>query len=132
LWLLCAFPVAAAERWSIGLTAGNRAIEALVVAGSSASASTVLLIGGLAGSDASVDVVRQEAAAFEALPQSRRSFRLIAVPLANPDKRPLHFPPTGTAYKESAESHGLWRWIGIHAPDLAVIVGDSVGGLADD
>jgi unsaturated rhamnogalacturonyl hydrolase len=129
--LLSAWPLAAAERWSIGLTASNRTIDALVVAGSSASAPTVLLIGGLAGSDATADVVRQEAAAFEALPQARRSFRLIALPLANPDGRPLQFPPTGTAYKEDAESHVLWRWIGIHAPDLVIVVGESIGGLAE-
>jgi unsaturated rhamnogalacturonyl hydrolase len=131
LCLLSALPLAAAERWSIGLTAKNRTIVALVVAGASASAPTVLLIGGLAGSDATVGVVSQEAAAFEALPQSRRSFRLIALPLANPDGQPLQFPPTGTAYKENAESHVLWRWIGIHAPDLAIVVGESAGGLAD-
>jgi rhamnogalacturonyl hydrolase YesR len=124
-------PVAAAERWSIGLTAGDRPIEALVVAGPSTSAPTVLLIGGLAGSDATADVVSQEAAAFEAIPQARRPFRLIALPLANPDGRPLQFPPTGTAYKENAESHVLWRWIGIQAPDLAIIAGESDRGLAN-
>src|SRR6266853_1107158 len=129
--LLSAVPLAAAERWSIGLTAGNQRIVARVVEGASASAPTVLLIGGLAGSDATADVVSREVAAFEALPQSRRSFRLIALPLANPDGRPLQFPPAGTAYKENAESHVLWRWIGIHAPDLAIVVGESAGGLAD-
>jgi len=91
----------------------------------------VLLIGGLAGSDATTDVVNQEAATFEALPEARRSFQLIALPLANPDGRPLQFPPTGTAYKENAESHVLWRWIGIQAPDLAIIVGESGSGLAN-
>jgi unsaturated rhamnogalacturonyl hydrolase len=131
LCLLSALPLAAAERWSIGLTAKDRTIVATVVEGSSASVPTVLLIGGLAGSDATADVVSQEAAAFEALPQARRSFRLIALPLANPDGRPLQFPPDGTAYKENAESHVLWRWIGIHAPDLAIIVGESAGALAD-
>ena len=122
-------PLAAAERWSIGLTANDERIEAFVVAGPSASAPTVLLIGGLQGPDASVDIVDQEAKAFEALPPGRRPFRLIALPLANPEGRPLQFPPTGTAYKENAESHVLWRWIGIHAPDLAVIVGESGNGL---
>jgi unsaturated rhamnogalacturonyl hydrolase len=131
---LCLFYVsslAAAERWSIGLTTDDRPIEALVVAGPSASAPTVLLIGGLAGSDTTADVVSQEAAAFEALPQPRRSFRLIALPLANPEGRPLQFPPGGTAYKENTESHVLWRWIGIEAPDLAIVVGESRSGLAD-
>lgn len=131
LCLLSALPLTAAERWSIGLTAGSKTIDALVVAGASASAPTVLLIGGLSGRDESANVVSEEAAAFEALPQVRRSFRLIALPLANPDGRQLQFPPSGTAYKENAESHVLWRWIGIHAPDLAIVVGESGGSFAD-
>ncbi len=90
--------------------------------GGSASAPTVLIVGGLQGPDASVDDDRREVDAFEKLPPARRAFRLIAIPLANPDARMLQFPPTGTAYKENAESHVLWRWIGIHAPDLVVVV----------
>src|SRR5688572_25828651 len=94
-------PLLAAERWSIGLTTNDRVIEALVVAGAvpgaSGSARTVLLIGGLQGPDASVDAVRQEVDAFEKLAMARRAFRLIAVPLANPDARALQFPPSGTA-----------------------------------
>ena len=132
--LLCvvfASPMAAAERWSIGLTANDAPIEAIVVDGASSSLPTVVLIGGLQGPDMTVDAVTREAAAFESLPQSRRGFRLIALPLANPERRPLQFPPTGTAYKDNAESHVLWRWIGIHAPDLVVIAGESGAGLAD-
>src|SRR6185295_3219512 len=120
----------AAARWSIGLTANDGRIEAMVVAGSSASVPTVLLIGGLGGPDSTVDVVAQEASAFDALPQARRPFRLIALSLANPDGRPLQFPPAGVAYKENAESHVLWRWIGIHAPDIVLIAGESDSGLA--
>jgi hypothetical protein len=71
-----AAPLAAAERWSIGLTTNGAPIEALVVPGASESALTVLLLGGLQGSDASGDT---------------------AIPLANPDTRVLQFPPMGTA-----------------------------------
>ena len=117
-------PLAAAERWSLGLTSKDVAIEALTVPGASASAPTVLLIGGLQGPDPSVDTVRREVEAFEKLAAARRAFRLIAIPLANPEAVPLQFPPTGTAYKENAESHVLWRWIGIHAPDLVLLVGN--------
>lgn len=124
-------PMAAAEHWSIGLTANDMPIEATVVTGASASVPTVVLIGGMQGRDASVDAVTREAAAFEGLPQSRRPFRLIAVPLANPEARPLQFPPTGTAYRDNPESHVLWRWLGIQAPDLVVIVGETGTGLAD-
>ncbi len=37
------------------------------------------------------------------------------------------FPPTGSAYndKQNSERHYLWRWIGMLAPDLVVVVGES-------
>ena len=126
----CVRTAAAAERWSIGLTAADGRIDAFVVAGSQPSAPTVLLIGGLQGSDETAETVTAEITAFEALPQTRRPFRLIALPLANPDKRPLQFPPSGTGYRDNAESHVLWRWIGIQAPDLVVIAGEADAGLA--
>src|SRR5262245_47793556 len=129
--MVSASPLAAAERWSIGLTTNDAPIEATVIAGSSSSVPTVVLIGGLQGRDATVEAVTRESAAFESQPASRRPFRLIALPLANPDGRPLQFPPTGTAYKENAESHVLWRWIGIQAPDLAIVFGESGSGLAN-
>jgi unsaturated rhamnogalacturonyl hydrolase len=122
---------AAAERWTIGLTASDTGIEALGVAGPSASAPVVLLIGGLDGRDASSEIVAREAAAFEAMAPDRRGFRLIAVPVANPDRGPLQFPPPGVAYRDHAESHVLWRWIGIQAPDLVVVAGESGADLAD-
>jgi rhamnogalacturonyl hydrolase YesR len=122
--------VAAAERWSIGLTASDGPIEALTVPGASASSPTVLLIGGLHGPDEGVDVVRQEVDGFEKTAQARRPFRLMAIPLANPDASALQFPPAGTAYRDNAESHVLWRWIGIHAPDLVVIAGRDAASLA--
>jgi rhamnogalacturonyl hydrolase YesR len=131
LSVVCVRPMAAEEHWSIGLTSNDAPIEATVVSGPSASAPTVLLIGGLQGRDATVEAVTREAAAFDSLPQSRRPFRLIALPLANPDGHPLQFPPTGTAYKDNADSNVLWRWIGIQAPDLVVVAGESGPGLAN-
>ncbi len=130
LSVFCVSPIQAAEHWSIGLTSNDMPIEATVVAGASASAPTVMLIGGLQGRDATVDAVTREAVTFEGLPSSRRAFRLIALPLANPEKSALKFPPTGTAYKENADSHVLWRWLSIQAPDLVVIAGESDAGLA--
>ena len=68
--LLCfglAAPLAAAERWSIGLTTNDAPIEALVVPGAAGSAFTVLLLGGLQGPDASSDTVRKEVDALEKL-----------------------------------------------------------------
>lgn len=127
----CQTAASAADRWTIGLATGGAAIEAVVVAGPSESSPTVLLLGGLQGKDASSDAVSREAARVDALPQNRRAFRLLAVPVANPEARPLQFPPAGVAYRENIESHVLWRWIGTHAPDLVLIAGASDAGLAE-
>jgi unsaturated rhamnogalacturonyl hydrolase len=37
------------------------------------------------------------------------------------------FPPAGSAYndKQNSERHYLWRWIGMLAPDLVVVVGEN-------
>src|SRR5688572_30674922 len=124
----------AAEHWTIGLTANGTTIEALAVAGASATSPTVLLVGGVQGKDQSTDAVTREVAAFEARPQNQRRFRLLAIPLANPDAQPLQFPPVGAAYRENPESHVLWRWIGTHAPDLVLIAAPDGGvgaALAD-
>src|SRR3954464_4727416 len=102
----------AAEHWTIGLTTSGAAIEAIAVAGASESSPTVLLVGGLQGRDSSVDAVTREVTAFEARPQNRRPFRLLAIPIANPDAQPLAFPPVGVAYREHNEDHGPGGWIG--------------------
>ena len=119
-----------AERWNVGLTTTNVRIEATAIPGASPSSSTVLLIGGLQGKGETADIVAREAEAFDAIPQTRRPFRLLAISLANPDGLPLQFPPTGAAYIENIESHVLWRWIGVQAPDLVVIAGSSDFGMA--
>jgi unsaturated rhamnogalacturonyl hydrolase len=128
--LLMPTAVRAAERWTIGLTANGVAIEALAVGGAADNAPTVLLVGGLQGKDQTSDTVAREATAFEARAQTQRQFRLLAIPVANPDAQPLQFPPTGAAYREHIESHVLWRWIGTHAPDQVLIVGAD-SGLAE-
>lgn len=117
----------AAERWTIGLSTSGAAIEAEVVAGRSDASPTVLLVGGLQGRDESSASVARELAEFEGLPRRRRAFRLIAIAVANPDGRPLQFPPSGVAYREQIESHVLWRWTGTHAPDLILVAGPDPG-----
>lgn len=135
-WTLCllavslAVPVAAAEQRVIGLSANGKPIEALVVAAAPPTAATVMLIGGLNGDAESGKMISSEVADLESSPPSRRRFRLLAIPLANPDKSPLVFPPAGVAYRENAESHVLWRWIALQAPDLVLIVGPGDSGLA--
>ena len=122
--------VLAAEPLEVGLSGRGSLIGGTVVAGASSSSPTVMLIGGLQGDDPSSVAVRDAMRAFEGLRRSRRAFRLIAVPVANPDSAPLQFPPTGVAYRDNPEANALWRWIGLHGPDLVVVAGEDSAGLA--
>jgi unsaturated rhamnogalacturonyl hydrolase len=119
-------PVHAAQPLVVGLSSSGTRIDAEQVS-APASAPTVLLIGGLGGSDASVAAVRSEVHMLEKIRERSRKVRLLAMPLANPDRATLSFPPTGVAYRDQAESHALWRWIGTHAPDVVLIVGEDFG-----
>lgn len=70
---------------------------------------------------------------------TRNKIELGIVPFANPDQSDAAssdkaasgwksgFPPTGSAYndKQNSERHYLWRWIGMLAPDLVVVVGEN-------
>src|SRR5437868_7127709 len=112
--LLILVPVLiAADRIPIGLTAVGSPIE---VTAASGEGPTVLVIGGLDGTPIEP-------------PRPVRGLRLLTIPLANPAKARLGFPPTGIAYRENGESHYLWRWIGTTAPDLVVITGADDFGL---
>jgi murein tripeptide amidase MpaA len=110
----------------IGLSGSGAHIQASQFAPPS-STRTVLLIGGLAGNDASVASVRNEAQAFAKLAKRNSNVALVVIPLANPDGAKLTFPATGVAYRENIESNVLWRWIQAHAPDLVMISGDDFG-----
>ena len=117
----------AAELRDVGLAQNGTRIEASIVEGATLDAPTVVLIGGLNGPGTSSRAVEMEIQRYEALAPVRRPFNLIAISLANPERNPLVFPPTGVAYRENAESHVLWRWIGIHAPDRVVVAGEDFG-----
>jgi rhamnogalacturonyl hydrolase YesR len=127
--LLSVVPLAA-DTLDVGLTENGTVIEAASIPAASGALPTVLLIGGLAGQDESVAIVRQELQTFEAIKPDRRRFRLLAISLANPDRSSLAFPPVGIAYRDNPESHALLRWIAIQAPDLAIVVGNQDFGLA--
>ena len=128
--LSSAATAATAERIVVGLSGRGTLIEGTVIEAGKRSAPTVILIGGLNADKETVSSVRAEAKAFEATPAARRPFRLIAIPLANPDGAALQFPPTGVAYRDYAESNVLWRWLGVHGPDLVIVVGSDEVGLA--
>jgi len=128
--LFLALPLMGAEHRVIGLSSTGKPIEALVVTGAPPAAPTVMLVGGLNADGESGRVITAEVENLESNPPGRRRFHVLAIPLANPDKSPLVFPPTGIAYRENAESHMLWRWIALQAPDLVLIVGGGDSGLA--
>jgi unsaturated rhamnogalacturonyl hydrolase len=128
--LFATTPLLAAEPLEIGLTGSGAVIEGIAVSSPARMSRTVLLIGGLRGKDESVERVRLAVAAYDAQKPARRNFTLLAIPLANPDGAALKFPATGVAYRENPEANALWRWIGLHAPDLVLVVGDDDAALA--
>ena len=114
---------------AVGLTGSGKRIDILHSAESLAPATLkkhVLLIGGLDGSEASSRFVKQQ---FEKFQTSDR-IAISAIPMANPEKASLQFPPSGDAYAKLTESHYLWRFIGTNAPDLVIVAGDDSAGLA--
>ena len=90
---------------------------------------TVAVVGGLTGEDASSDMVRDALKAYET--DGKATYRIVAIPVANPMGATLQFPPEGVAYRENPESHYLWRWLGAHGPDLVLIAGKDPGGLGE-
>ena len=105
------------------------------------SRTRVLLVGGLDGSSGSVRATLGALDWFhtdQAAEKWRAQFTISAVPCVNPDgilerTAPANasgghpargYPPQGEAYNDpqAPESIYLWRWIGMHAPDLVVDV----------
>jgi rhamnogalacturonyl hydrolase YesR len=125
-----ASPALGAEMQEIGLTAKGGTIRAAIVRAAADLAPVVALVGGLSGQDASSRAVLDAVEAFDKQPQGRRRFTLIGIAIANPDAAALVFPPTGVAYRAGTESHVLWRWLGIHAPDLVLVAGTDAASLA--
>ncbi len=128
LWILTMPAILpGADRMVVGLTRGRTAIEAISVAATAADASVVLIAGGLDGQTSAL--VTGEVNRYAAL--KKRPYRLLAIAQANPDKAQLIFPPAGRAYRDNPESHYLWRWIGMQAPDLVLLAGPEDFGLSE-
>jgi hypothetical protein len=119
----------AAETFDIGIASDGTRIDAVLVQGASDDAPLVVLVGGLTGDGDDSAAVRAAVERFAALPRSERGVNLLAVPLANPARAPLAFPPAGRAYRENAEANTLWRFIGAHGPDLVLLAGEDAFGL---
>src|SRR5690606_10930673 len=127
-----ALAASAAETFDIGLASDGTRIDAVMVSASSDDAPLVVLVGGLMGDGDDSAAVRAAVEGFDALAQSERGVKLIAIPLANPAGAPLAFPPSGRAYRENAEANTLWRFIGAQGPDLVLIAGgEDTFGLSD-
>ena len=129
LFLIFATPamLLSADRMTVGLTRARTAIEATSVAATAADASVVLIVAGLNGQ---IDgLVTRQVNRYAA--SEKRPYKLLAIAQANPDKAPLTFPPAGRAYRDNPESHYLWRWIGMQAPDLVLVAGQDDFGLTE-
>src|SRR5262245_11566445 len=106
-----------ADRMVVGLTQTTTAIQAVSIPATAADPPTVLIIGGLNGQ--TNELAARELNQYAA--SEKRPYRLLAINLANPNRAQLVFPPAGRAYKDNPESHYLWRWIGVQAPDLVLV-----------
>jgi len=140
--LLCAAGLPAAEpiRSAIGVTREGAPIECLLSAGDFdylTAKTRILLVGGLDNNPASTQAVRQAIAWFHGSAEARRyhrDFAVSAVPDANPGRAPEGaFPPIGDAYAGTPhpEAMYLWRWIGMHAPDLVLEVRAKIAGAEE-
>ena len=107
--------------WEVGLSSNRTVIRAQGITTGSRPAPTVLYLAGLAGETDTSDRVRSILNSYSQLDEQNRPVNLITIPIANPDAETLTFPPGGRAYSENPVANALWRWIGIHAPDLVII-----------
>lgn len=128
--LLVSCVTAQEQTWGVGLSGQRTLIQARGVNAGLPSAPTVLYLGGLSGRSIASDLISTLHAGYTQLPASERPFNLITIARTNPESESLHFPPAGDAYGEDPVSHALWRWIGVHAPDLVILAGDDEVGLA--
>jgi len=115
--------------WSIGLSSERAQIRAQEIHATTPSAPTILVIGGLEGPDGTQNSIQSVLDQYNQLSDEDKSTNLLTIPLANPDTEVLQFPPDGRAYAENSVSHSLWRWIGVHAPDLVIVIGPDGSGL---
>ncbi|MEP7351711.1 MAG: glycoside hydrolase family 88 protein [Acidobacteriota bacterium] len=117
LCLLLPVTAQATERRVIGLAAdGKTRIEALVKDGYTGLGGEVW-IQGLEGEDGNSQGVIAE---FEKSPAV-----MVVIPIANPLKSTLKFPPSGLAYHDNTESWVLWNWLTLHAPERVRITIDA-------
>jgi len=138
-------------RTSVGVTRRGSAIEAVIAPADlelQTKKTRILLVAGAAGDRESASVALNWMQWFYQQSDTskyRQNFVLSVIPCLNPDGLALGtgpangsegnptrgYPPPGSAYdsKTDPEAAYLWRWIGMHAPDLVVELstGDEIG-----
>lgn len=116
-----------AQSWTVGMSGQGKPIEALSVPAQIADAPSVVVIGGFSGEKATTNMVMT---GYEAYANEAENFLDVTfIPAVNPDAVPLQFPPRETSYAGNWTEMSLWRWIGTHAPDAIIIMGEDKYGL---
>jgi unsaturated rhamnogalacturonyl hydrolase len=110
--------------WSVGLSSNRTLIEAEGFKNSDKSARTIIIIAGMQGPSPSSAILSELYKSYLDLDARESQPNLIIIPHANPQNEILVFPPQGDAYRENSVAHSLWRWLGIQAPDLVVLLDD--------
>jgi rhamnogalacturonyl hydrolase YesR len=113
--------------FEVGLTSTGRLLDAVEFPAGVANAPTVLAIASLDGNEFSQMNLVVSARRYQMRRPSQRPVRLLVIAQGGLKDAKLHFPPEGRAYRDNPESHSLWRWIGVHPPDLVLIFGEDRG-----
>jgi hypothetical protein len=136
------------QRSAIGVTRRQTIIPALITSDDldyGTSKTRILLVAGFIGNSESVARTLAALRWFYRAQEAelwRQRFAVSAAPVANPDGWALgsesngsgglpfrNYPPSGDAYGSPTDPEAayLWRWIGIHAPDLVIDVRSAEG-----
>ncbi|MEM9366022.1 MAG: glycoside hydrolase family 88 protein [Planctomycetota bacterium] len=129
--ILDRYSVNGVVRSAIGVTSQGTAIPCFIAEEELAQDTQkyrILIVGGLDGTTDSVERSMKVLTNFQSETELHERYTVSCVPCARPDAlsqnalTELRFPPEGNAYNEpeNDEAQYLWRWIGMHAPDLVI------------
>src|SRR3954468_17998211 len=125
IWILCAAEQLSVLESTAGLTHTGAEIRTLVTRDDfdyGTPKIKILVVGGSQNTTAAVRWFYESSKAD----RYRRGYALSAVPSVSPGD----FPPAGEAYGGvNSEAQYLWRWIGMHAPDLVSISSPDLASL---
>jgi unsaturated rhamnogalacturonyl hydrolase len=119
------FNLGAFHTLEVGLTREGRLMDAVVVEPREAAAYRVVLIGALDGDEYSRLSVLSQFRRYEGRKKTGRAYELVAI--TGVKLAMAKFPPEGRAYLAQPEAQAIWRWLGLHAPDLVLIAGEDYG-----